>query len=60
MRLVFSLVLLAGLGLAGFAVKMAMDYVNAYETALAAERSKNAEQVPTTQIFVATRAMRYG
>jgi pilus assembly protein CpaB len=60
MRLVFGLVLIAGLGLAGFAVKMAMDYVGAYEAALAAERQKTVESIPTKQIYIATRSIAYG
>lgn len=60
MRLVFGLVLIAGLGLAGFAVKMAMDYIGAYEAALAAERQKTNDSIPTKKIYVATRALAYG
>ena len=40
MRLVFGLVLIAGLGLAGFAVYMAQNYIGAYENALQQERAK--------------------
>jgi pilus assembly protein CpaB len=58
--MVFGLVLLAGLGLAGFAVKMAMDYIGAYEAALAQERQKTAEQIPTTPIYLARRPLAYG
>lgn len=60
MRLVFGLVLIAGLGMAGFAVKMAMDYVGTYEAALAAERQKTNETIATTPIYVAKRPLAYG
>lgn len=60
MRMVFGLVLLAGLGLAGFAVKMAMDYIGAYEAALAQERQRATESVATTQIYMAARPLSYG
>jgi pilus assembly protein CpaB len=57
MRLVFGLVLLIGIGLAGFAVKIAMERINQYQVALAEQRSA---VVPTVQIFVVTRQLRYG
>ncbi|MBT8456705.1 MAG: Flp pilus assembly protein CpaB [Rhodobacteraceae bacterium] len=60
MRLVFGLVLLLGLGLAGFAVYMAQDYINAHEVALAKERKARQSIVPTTDVFVSTQAVRYG
>ncbi len=60
MRMVFGLVLIAGLGLAGFAVKMAMDYIGAYETALAQERQKATEVIDTTNIYLAARTLSYG
>ena len=39
MRMVFGLVLLAGVALAGFAVYMVQGYVNAYQDQLARERA---------------------
>ncbi|MCK0149433.1 Flp pilus assembly protein CpaB [Marivita sp. S6314] len=60
MRIVFGLVLIAGLGLAGFAVYMAQNYIGAYENALQQERDRATEAVPTQQIYVATRAIEYG
>jgi pilus assembly protein CpaB len=60
MRLIFGIVLLAGLGLAGFAVHMAQGYVGSYQTALQNERAARANMVETTEVFVATRAIRYG
>ncbi|MCT4555325.1 MAG: Flp pilus assembly protein CpaB [Pelagimonas sp.] len=60
MRLVFGLVLIAGLGLAGFAVYMAQNYIGAYENALKKERAKSTAAVPTKEIYVATRAIAFG
>ncbi|SEF57066.1 pilus assembly protein CpaB [Thalassococcus halodurans] len=60
MRLIFGVVLIAGLGLAGFAVYMTQNYIGAYENALQEERAKTAEAVPTQEIFVAKRAIGYG
>jgi len=60
MRLVFGLVLIAGLGLAGFAVYMAQNYIGAYENALQYEREKATRAVPTQDIYVSTRAITYG
>lgn len=60
MRLVFGLVLIAGLGLAGFAVYMAQNYIGAYENALQQERAKSTAAVPTTEIYVTNRAIAYG
>lgn len=57
MRLIFGLVLLLGIGLAGFAVKVAMERFNQYQVALAEQRDA---VVPTTEVFVVTRQMRYG
>lgn len=60
MRLVFGLVLLLGLGLAGGAVYMAQQYITANEQELARERAARASIVPTTEVFIVTRPMRYG
>ncbi len=60
MRLIFGLVLVAGLGLAGFAVYMAQNYIGAYQNALAAERKNSAKIVPTVGVYVATRTLAYG
>jgi pilus assembly protein CpaB len=60
MRIVFGLVLIAGLGLAGFAVYMAQNYIGAYENALQEEREKAIESVPVQDVYVATRAIDYG
>jgi len=60
MRVVFGLVLVLGMALAGFAVYMAKDYINVYQAELAAERAARVRVVPTVDVFVATRSIRYG
>ncbi|MGH1331455.1 MAG: Flp pilus assembly protein CpaB [Paracoccaceae bacterium] len=60
MRLVFSFVLVLGLGLAGFAVYMAKDYIGAYQAELANERAARAQMVPTKDVYVANRVLAYG
>ena len=60
MRAVFGLVLIVGVALAGGAVMMAKNYIAAYQTELARERQARAEAVPTVDVLVATRPLRYG
>ncbi len=60
MRAVFGLVLLAGIGLAGFAVHMAQGYFEQQQIALAQEQQKAAQIVPTVQVYAVTRALEYG
>lgn len=60
MRMVFGLVLILGLGMAGFAVYMAKDYVGSYEKALQAERAVTAQMVPTVEVFTLKRPLKYG
>jgi pilus assembly protein CpaB len=57
MRLIFGLVLLLGIGLAGFAVKIAMERFEQYQTALAQQQQAI---IPTTQVYVVNRQLRYG
>jgi len=57
MRLIFGLVLLVGIGIAGFAVKIAMDRFEQYQSALAQQRDAI---IQTTEVFVVTRQVRYG
>jgi pilus assembly protein CpaB len=57
MRLVFGLLLLAGLGLAGFAVHTAQGRFAAYQAAL--DSSRNAI-VPVQDVVVVRRQLRYG
>ena len=60
MRVIFGLVLIVGIALAGTAVYMAKNYIGAYQNALAAERAQRANIVPTTGVYVADRALKYG
>ncbi|WP_170430039.1 Flp pilus assembly protein CpaB [Ruegeria arenilitoris] len=66
MRLVFGLVLIAGVALAGGAVYMARDYIAQYQDQLARERQAtkdalaNVKSVPTVEVIVSKRAMKYG
>jgi len=60
MRSVFGLVLILGLGLAGFAVYMVQGYFQQQERALARERSVAAQQVPTVEVFAVNRVLAFG
>lgn len=60
MRLFFALVLILGIGLAGFAVYMAQDRFKQYQTALELQRQKLAKSVPLTKVVVAAKPLRYG
>ncbi|GAB5437244.1 Flp pilus assembly protein CpaB [Falsiruegeria mediterranea] len=60
MRAVFGLVLIVGVALAGGAVMMAQKYITAHKNELARERQARQAVVPTQDVFVATRALRYG
>lgn len=60
MRSIFGLVLLVGLGLAGFAAFMAKNYVDGYQSQLATERAARADMVQTVKVFVSERPLRYG
>lgn len=60
MRIVFGLVLIIGIGLAGFAVYMARSYIEGYQAQLEQERQQRAPNIETVDIYVATRALKYG
>ena len=60
MRAVFALVLVVGVGLAGFAVYMVQGYIEQRDTELVAVRQKVAEAVPTVQVYAMKRAIAYG
>ena len=60
MRMVFGLVLVAGVALAGGAVYMAKNYIGQYQAALAKERAQREKIVPTIPVFVAERQLKYG
>lgn len=58
MRVVFGLVLILGIALAGFAVYLANGYVNSYRVALA--KAKGSEGIATVDVYVASKRMNYG
>ena len=60
MRVIFGLVLLAGLALAGGAVFMAKNYIDGYQQALAKERAARERMVKTVPVFVSDRTLAYG
>ncbi|TKZ21627.1 Flp pilus assembly protein CpaB [Shimia litoralis] len=60
MRIVFALVLLVGLGLAGFAVYMAQNYIQGYQSALEQERAAKKPDIETVDVYVMTRTIKYG
>ena len=60
MRAVFGLVLVVGLGLAGFAVYMAKNQFSAYEAELERTRAANGGLIDTVEVYVANRPMKYG
>ena len=60
MRAVFGLVLVVGIALAGGAVMMAKNYISAYQSELAKERQAREQVVPTVEVLVAERALKYG
>lgn len=60
MRAVFGLVLLVGIALAGGAVMMAQDFIADSQQKLAQANAEKATVVPTVEVMVSTRALRYG
>jgi pilus assembly protein CpaB len=60
MRLIFGLVLLIGIGLAGFATYMAKTYIEQYQQQLAQERQQRAPAIETVDVMVAARDLKYG
>ncbi|MEO3415532.1 Flp pilus assembly protein CpaB [Roseovarius sp. CAU 1744] len=60
MRMVFGLVLIVGLGLAGFAVYMAKSYIQGYQQELANERAQRAPAIETVEVYVADKPLKYG
>ena len=57
MRLIFAVILLAGLGLAGFAIHTAQNRFAQYQAAL---KSSQEAIVPITSVVVVNRQLRYG
>lgn len=60
MRIVFGFVLLIGIGLAGAAVYMARDYFEQQKMQLAEAEAAKSAIVPTAEVFVANKQLRYG
>ena len=60
MRLVFGLVLIVGVGLAGFAVMMAKERFDEYQSAIAHQRAQLEQVVDVTEVLVTARQIRYG
>lgn len=60
MRGVFGLVLLIGMGLAGFAVYMVNDYMETQSAALDQERARASNVVQTIDIYSPSRDLTYG
>lgn len=60
MRMVFGLVLVVGLALAGFAVYMAQGFISKTQNALAAEQAIRAKSGPLVEVFVVNKPLNYG
>ncbi|WP_375280311.1 Flp pilus assembly protein CpaB [Pseudooctadecabacter sp.] len=60
MRAVFGLVLIVGMGLAGFAIYMVQGYFQEQNAALAAQRAVMAEAVPTVDVVAVNRIIEHG
>ena len=60
MRILFALVLLIGLGLAGGAVYMAQQYIGENRAELERERQARLAMTPRVNVFVAKRTINYG
>jgi len=60
MRIVFALILLIGMGLAGFAVYMAQGRFSEYQSKLASQDRALKANVPLKRVFVSTGPLKYG
>lgn len=60
MRMIFGLVLIAGMALAGFAVYMAQGYINQTESALVKEREFRQKVGELVEVFVVNKPLGYG
>lgn len=58
--MVFALVLVVGVALAGFAVYMAQGYISQTQAALERERAARARLGPTVDVYVVKKALNYG
>jgi len=60
MRIVFGLVLIMGVALAGFAAYMAKDRIGQYQAKLESQQKELANNVPLKPVFVVKRRVAYG
>jgi len=60
MRMIFGLVLVAGMALAGFAVYMAQGYINQTESALKQEQAFRQKVGELVEVFVVNKPLKYG
>ena len=60
MRAVFGLVLIVGMGLAGFAIYMVQGYFQEQNNNLALQRAALNEAVPTVDVYAVNRVMEHG
>nr|WP_319247329.1 Flp pilus assembly protein CpaB [uncultured Celeribacter sp.] len=60
MRIIFGLVLIVGVALAGFAVHMTRGYLSTYQAELQREKAMRAQMVKTQDIYVTTEQIGYG
>lgn len=60
MRMVFGLVLVVGLALAGFAVYMAQGFISQTQNALAEERAIREKSGPLVEVYVVNKPLNYG
>ncbi|PLL12579.1 Flp pilus assembly protein CpaB [Tabrizicola sp. TH137] len=60
MRMIFGLVLIAGMALAGFAVFMAQGYINQTESALVKEREFRQKVGDLVEVYVVTERLDFG
>ncbi|SEK19397.1 Flp pilus assembly protein CpaB [Pacificibacter marinus] len=60
MRIIFGLVLLVGMALAGFAVQMTRGYLSTYQSELNHEKSLRQDVIKTEDIYVMTQRVSYG
>ncbi|MGL6211648.1 MAG: Flp pilus assembly protein CpaB [Paracoccaceae bacterium] len=60
MRMIFSLVLVLGVALAGAAVYMAQGYISQTQTALQREKAMRAKTGPLVEVYVVNKSKNYG
>jgi pilus assembly protein CpaB len=60
MRIIFGLVLVVGMALAGFAVHMTKGFVASYQAELNLEKSLRQEVIKTEDVYVLTQKVAYG